>query len=153
MHMTTSRPEKIFISLQAGQNFPPAVWKGFPYRYISLFFSSKSQNFPARSFLFMPLKVLKVKSVKWPSFIKVYNSWPPLTPHLQKLVCQPLPSYFPSNVFKKDVKMFRGSHYIRYWAVLLNLTHSFYFICIQGGWKCTNFWPLQYVWSDIDEDN
>ena len=49
--------EKIFISLQAVQNFTPSsrvdfppVWEGFSC--ISLFFSSKSQNFPARSFPF-----------------------------------------------------------------------------------------------------
>ena len=46
--------KKYLFLCKLGQNFPPAVWTGFPYRYISLFFSSKSQNFPARSFPFMP---------------------------------------------------------------------------------------------------
>ena len=51
------RPEKkkMFISRQAGQNFPP-VWDGFPDVFL-YYFPSKSQNFLARSFpfcLFLP---------------------------------------------------------------------------------------------------
>ena len=84
-------------------------------------------------FIWLDINIV-LKVCKMAKFYQNIKSMTPLlTPHLQKLVFQPLPSYFPSDLFKKGVKMLRGSHSIRYWAELMNLTHRFYFTCIQGG--------------------